>query len=106
MVLGFPNDLPKKWSKSGLGIFWAFPNDLPKKWSKSAQKVVQKWPQQDLGAKNCPKSCKTFEENYRDLGAKNYRDSGKTRAVGARNYTLTAQDPKQRGYLDSLNWIH
>ena len=52
----FPNDLPKKWSKNGLGIFWAFPNDLPKKWSKSAQKVVQKWPQQDLGAKNCPKS--------------------------------------------------
>ena len=27
--------------------FWAFPTDMPKKWSKSAQKVVNKWPQQD-----------------------------------------------------------
>ena len=64
MVLGFPNDLPKKWSKSGLGIFWAFPNDLPKKWSKSAQKVVQEWPQQDLGAKNCPKSGKKIVKKW------------------------------------------
>ena len=51
MVLAFPDDLPKKLSTSGPGIFWAFPNDLPKKLSKSAQKVVQKWPQPDLGQK-------------------------------------------------------
>ena len=59
----FPNDLPKKWSKNGLGIFWAFPNDLPKKWSKSAQKVVQKWPQQDLGTKTVQRVVKKLSKN-------------------------------------------
>ena len=29
--------------------FWAFPNDMPKKWSKSAQKVVKKGSRQNLG---------------------------------------------------------
>ena len=59
----FPNDLPKKWSKNGLGIFWAFPKmTCPK----SGQKVSKKWSKNGLskiwGQKTAQKVVNKFQK--------------------------------------------
>ena len=68
--------------------FWAFSNDMPKKWSESAQKVVQKWPQQDLGANNCPKCCKKVIKKM-FFGRSRWRPSAATQE-GARRPSAAA----------------